>query len=180
MPFYPRFTRVFVSHSSADADYAIATAKFLKACFQFKDYELICTSDPAHGPEGGSEFEKSIRVSIEHCGVFIALLSEASLASVFCTMEMGAAWGHKKTFKPVLLPSVPPALITRPISSMHLLNWSDPRAWLELADDVYMKTGAKCFQRDKWPDQATSVARYLRPSKASPTSIHGKEDSDAV
>ncbi len=165
MPIDPRFTDVFVSHSSRDSAYAAETVSFLKACFELKDYEIACTSHPIYGVSGGEEYEKNIRVSIDKCKIFIALLSESSLCSVFCTMEMGAAWGQKKTFKPILLPSLLSENVPRPLSSMNLLRWQDQHAWQQLAQDVHLRTATKRRQQDMWGAAAKAVATF-RPTGA--------------
>ncbi|MDT4819814.1 TIR domain protein [compost metagenome] len=180
MPADPEFTDVFISHSSSDKEYAVATIDFLRACFEFQDYEITCTSAPLHGLVGGVNFERDVQLSISKCKVFVALLSASSLASVFCVMEMGAAWGRRKTFKPILLPGLPAADVPRPLSSMHLLNWGEPASWLQLADDIHEKTGTKKRRPRSWHEMAAAVAHRRKAQLVSSPNLQSPESGETV
>jgi TIR domain len=162
----PEFTEVFISHSSQDADRASALAEFLSACLRLKDYAITCTSAPGFSLPIGAKFEDSLRLSIKKCDVFVGLVSEHSLGSLFCTMEMGAAWGRKKPLKLVLAPGVNPASLQRPLSSFHMVQWVDPKAWFQLAEEVADETGADRRNTKRWIEfaEAISTDQWSNPS----------------
>lgn len=47
--------------------------------------------------EGGQSIPESIRTSIEQCDEFVVILSEYSKERPWVLIEMGAAWGLRKT-----------------------------------------------------------------------------------
>lgn len=157
----PNFTSVFVSHASKDAGRASAIAKFLSQCLAFKDYEIACTSAPGFGLPFGAKFEDSLRTSIKKCNVFVALITENSLGSLFCTMEMGAAWGRGKPLKLVLAPHMGAERLQRPLSSFHAVRWSDAHAWLQLVAEVEEETGVRKRAAEHWPQLANAIAADL-------------------
>lgn len=130
------WTDVFISHSSKDSAYAEQVVSLLAECIDFGAGEVVCTSAEGYGLEFGTKFEKKLRKSIEAAEVVIALVSPNSLASLFCTFEIGAAWGLRKPLKPVLLPGVQQSVIQRPLSSLHFLEWSNELGWVQLVAEV--------------------------------------------
>jgi hypothetical protein len=47
-----------------------------------------------------------LRSNLEHCDVVIGILTQASLSSTYVMMELGAAWGLKKTTCALLAPQM--------------------------------------------------------------------------
>jgi TIR domain len=129
-------TDVFVSHSSEDQPRAEAVVRLLTECIDFDRGEVVCTSVIGYGLDFGTPFERRLRKAIEASDVLISLVSKSSLASLFCTFEMGAAWGLDIPIKPVLLPGFASAKLKRPLSSMHYLEWQDELGWIKLVREV--------------------------------------------
>ncbi|WP_432444169.1 toll/interleukin-1 receptor domain-containing protein [Rhizobium leguminosarum] len=86
--------------------------------------------------EFGTKFAKSLRKHIEASDVLIAILSKTSLQSQFCAFEIGAAWGQNIPIKSVLLPSVDPSLLQRPLSSLNFHKWEDTSGWVQFIEEV--------------------------------------------
>lgn len=129
-------TDVFISHSSNDSAFAEQVITLLNECIDFDGEGIVCTSTEGYGFEFGTKFERELRESIAAADVVVALISPNSLASLFCTFEMGAAWGLEKTIKPILLPDVQKSSIQRPLSSLHFLEWSNEKGWARLVREI--------------------------------------------
>ncbi|TAX02113.1 TIR domain-containing protein (plasmid) [Rhizobium leguminosarum] len=97
---------------------------------------MVCTSAVGYGIEFGTKFAKSLRKHIEASDVLIAILSKTSLQSQFCAFEIGAAWGQNIPIKSVLLPSVDPSLLQRPLSSLNFHKWEDTSGWVQFIEEV--------------------------------------------
>lgn len=151
-------TQVFISHSSKDADRAGAIGRLISACLDFDDDEITCTSAHPFGLPIGANFEDKLRRSIGKCKVFVGLVSEHSLSSLFCTMETGAAWGHEKPFKLILAPSVDASTLQRPLSSYHAVRWSDANAWRQLVTEIEDETGALRRNPQRWSELSAAIA----------------------
>lgn len=160
----PDLTDVFISHSSQDALRACAIAEFLIACIALEKDSITCTSSPGFGLPIGAKFEDSLRLSIKKCEVFIGLVSEDSLRSIFCMMEIGAAWGREKPLKLVLAPGLDTSSLQRPLSSLHVVQWSNLNSWLQLAEEVADETGTRRRNIKKWAElsEAISTDRWSR------------------
>jgi hypothetical protein len=155
------WTDVFISHSSKDATYAETLADFLSDCIDFGAGEVVCTSAVGYGLEFGSKFEKKLRKCIEAAEVVIPVVSEHSLASLFCVFEMGAAWGQGTPIKAVLAPGFDPKSLPRPLSSLHYFLWSDESAWIQLVDETALLTdGEVGVKPAKLALRAKRVAAY--------------------
>ena len=158
------WTDVFVSHSSKDAPYAETLAAFLTDCIDFGAGEVVCTSVVGYGLELGAKFEKKLRKCIEAAEVVIPIISQQSLASLFCAFEMGAAWGQGTPIKAVLTPEFEPAALQRPLSSLNYFLWPNESAWIQLVDETARLTESEVRVR---PGRLAALAKRVAAFRAS-------------
>jgi hypothetical protein len=98
--------QVFISHSAKNAGIAKALARCMENCVGVARKAIRCTSVPEYALQIGDKTDDVLRDEIEHCDIVIGLLSDESLDSEYVIMELGAAWGLKKTTCALLLPGV--------------------------------------------------------------------------
>jgi len=95
--------RIFISHSSKNADVAELLVRFFKDTFVFQsNAEIFCSSIPGHELAAGDSEEEALRTILEEVGVVVGLLSRESIASTPVLMELGAAWALRKEMVPLL------------------------------------------------------------------------------
>ncbi len=97
---------IFISYSHADTDVVYPILKLIeneKFRFWYDDTMEI-----------GEDFREELRSRIEKCSAFVLFLSEASLNSKYCGMEIITAYKYNKKIYPVYLKDdivIPPSLM---------------------------------------------------------------------
>lgn len=117
--------RLFVSHASADAAFAVRLCGLLEA------RGVRCWMAPRDIPAGG-EYRAEIMNGIEACSGMVVLLSRAAAESPFVGSEIERAFPRHKRLYPVFLEAVklPPAL------EFTLATFQHVRAWQMSPDEV--------------------------------------------
>lgn len=100
------FPKVFVSHAAKDAVFAKALVDCLEACLEIPDKTIRCTSVPGYRLAPGDDADEVLRDNLARCSVVLGLLTDDSLASGYVVMELGAAWGLKRTTCAILAPAI--------------------------------------------------------------------------
>ena len=157
------WTDVFISHSSKDEPYADFLVQYLSECIDFGYGAVMCTSVVGYGLEFGSKFERRLRKSIEAADVLIPIISKHSLSSLFCTFEMGAAWGQQTPIKAVLVPEFESSTLLRPLSSLHYFEWHNEVAWIQLIDEVATLTDSEVKAK---PARVAKLAKRIAAQRA--------------
>lgn len=154
----PNFTEVFVSHSATDVEAALAVANFVVTHLSVPSDEVICTSAAPYDLPTGDEYERAILKALTKCSVVVALVSPRSLASLFCSMEIGAAWGKRKRIIPIALPMLDINHIGRPLSSLNVTAWENQETWLHLLRTIEERSGVNRRQPKRWPQASLEMA----------------------
>ncbi|MDS9467969.1 toll/interleukin-1 receptor domain-containing protein [Paracoccus sp. MBLB3053] len=83
--------KIFISHSSKNADYGKALVEFLTS-IGVAHNNITFTSDSAYGIPSGANIFDWLKGKISEKPFVIYLLSPEYFSSVACLNEMGAAW----------------------------------------------------------------------------------------
>jgi hypothetical protein len=118
----PNGVRIFISHSSVDADLAKLLVLFLEAGITIPRGTIRCTSVDGYKLAGGDDGPEVLRADLEQCLVVLALITKRSLESSYVLMELGAAWALKKKAIPLWMPGLarPNLGPFRDIHALHL------------------------------------------------------------
>lgn len=125
---------VFLSHSSKDEKLAYGLIDCISKSMVVPEGKIRCTSVPGFKLRAGDDADDTLRNNLEHASIVIGLLSEESLASGYVIMELGAAWGLKRTTCAILTPGVDFRMIPGPLAGKHAIrstNESDIAALME-------------------------------------------------
>jgi hypoxanthine phosphoribosyltransferase len=96
---------VFISHSTADSDLAVALAQtFSKALIP--NIRIVCTSSRDYTYPPGTPWNRQIPIDVAACQAHLALITPRGLGSTYFLMELGARWGVDKDIFPVVVPNV--------------------------------------------------------------------------
>jgi hypothetical protein len=99
--------KIFISHATEDASIASAFVQCIEECLVMPERSVIrCTSMPGYMLSPGETADEVLRSNLEHCDVVIGILTQASLSSTYVMMELGAAWGLKKTTCALMVPQM--------------------------------------------------------------------------
>ncbi len=143
------FTTIFISHSSKDRPLAKALVDCLEACLDLPEDAIRCTSVAGYSLAPGDAADEVLRDNLERCRVVIGLLTEESLKSMYVIMELGAAWGLRKTVCGVLADNVDFGRIPGPMSRLQAIKASDEAGVHSLLDAVASSTGHDLKKRVK-------------------------------
>ncbi len=112
--------RIFISHSTQDARIAGALVNCIEACLVVPEMSIRCTSSPGYRLSPGEITDEVLRSNLEDCAIVIGLLTQSSLSSTYVIMELGAAWGLKKTTCVLLDSQVPSSELLGPFARANV------------------------------------------------------------
>lgn len=84
------------------------------------DGAIRCTSVPGYKLEGGDPSAQVLRDNLSECSVVLGVLTKSGLGSSYVLMELGAAWGFRKTAIPLLAAGVPFAELPGPFNCQRI------------------------------------------------------------
>jgi len=139
----PSGIKVFISHSTDDAEWAKEVVERLDTGIGIKKKQILCTSLAETKLRPGGSVADELRHNLEDCSVVIGLLTPGSVDSDYLLMELGAAWGLRKTCC-LLLRDVEPERVPGPFKSIVVVGWDDPDAMSRLLKTV--KDSIECYE----------------------------------
>ena len=114
--------RIFISHSSRDAELARALIDLLQAALPIASDEIRCSSVDGYRLPGGVSIDQQLRSEVHEAGLVIGLLTPNSLASAYVSFELGARWGAKKPMIPLLAGGATPDILEGPLGGINALD----------------------------------------------------------
>ena len=125
---------IFISHSSKDADLALALVDLLKAGLAVTADRIRCSSVDGYRLPVGVNTEAKLREEVNAAQIVIGLITPSSLSSYYVMFELGARWGAKLFLAP-LLAGVRASELSGPLSLLNALSASsEPQLHQLLAD----------------------------------------------
>lgn len=116
--------KLFISHSSKDADLARGIINLVQVALPVRPNEIRCTSVEGYGLPGGVKTDEVLRREVGTSVSFIGIISAYSLASMYVSFELGARWGAKRNLIPVLTPEIDPGNLSAPLDAINALQCS--------------------------------------------------------
>jgi hypothetical protein len=148
---------VFISHSSKDADLALALIELLKAGLGLLSNQIRCSSVDGYRLPVGVNSEATLREEVNEAKAVIGLITPSSLSSAFVMFELGARWGANQYLAP-LLAGVKPADLRGPLSLLNALSGSSEAQLHQLLENVSEQLGLSL-------QSAASYSRYISAVK---------------
>src|ERR1035441_9152796 len=136
---------VFISHSSDDADLAMALIEVLRGALMIPANKIRCTSVDGYRLPGGADSDDSIRQEVRSALSFIGLITPASWASAYVLFELGARWGAHLPLVP-LLAGISPRKLAGPLVGLNALDCT-----VEAQADQLIADIGKTLQRGHQP-----------------------------
>jgi len=145
---------IFISHSSEDKSAVTALIDLLRSSLNIKPEKILCTSVDGHRLGIGTRTEDELRNAIKTSTVFIGLLTEDSLASIYVLFELGARWGAGRRLFVMLAAGADPAILKDPLKQYNAGNCVDSASVHQLIFEI-----GKELQ--KAPTNAAAYSRHL-------------------
>jgi len=127
---------IFISHSSSDKIVAQKLIQLLRSAMNIESSRIRCTSVEGYKLEGGVNTDEQLRKEVEDNKLFIGIISKESIQSHYVLYELGARWGLKLPFKPVVCSSDDYSLLKAPLKNYHVMNLSNPADVMQLMDET--------------------------------------------
>ena len=118
--------KIFISHSSRDVALAKPVIDLLRLALNLSAEEIRCTSVPGYALPGGAQTEQQLRRELLDAPVFLGLVTDAGIASIYVLFELGARWGASKHLIPLLGPGVSAEVLQGPLSNINALSCGSP------------------------------------------------------
>jgi hypothetical protein len=131
---------IFISHSSKDADLAIALIDLLKAGLGLFADQIRCSSVDGYRLPVGVNTEDKLREEVNAAEVVVGLITPSSLDSYYVMFELGARWGADLFLAP-LLAGVKPIELSGPLSLLNALDATNDAQLHQLLTDVSKQLG---------------------------------------
>ncbi len=167
---------VFISHSSRDAELALALIEFLKAGLGLRSNQIRCSSVDGYRLPVGVNTEGRLREEVNHASVVVGLITPSSLASSFVMFELGARWGASQFLAP-LLAGVKSSELTGPLSLLNALESSNESQLHQMLEDVSKRLGMQMQSAASYYRYIADVKRLSEGMSVPPVSqVAQKED----
>src|SRR5579862_8470633 len=134
-PITHRGLSVFISHSSKDADLALALIELLKAGLGLMADQIRCSSVDGYRLPVGVNTEDKLREEVNAAKVVIGLITPSSLTSYYVMFELGARWGANLFLAP-LLAGVKASELRGPLSLLNALSANSDAQLHQLLADI--------------------------------------------
>jgi hypothetical protein len=133
--------KVFLSHSSADQSAAEAFVELVRTALNLPAREIRCTSVDGYKLSAGADANEQLRAEVFGCETFIALLSPASMSSIYVMFELGARWGTKRHLAPIMIGGTKPSDLKSPLSGIHSISGTSESDLYQLIEDLGTRVG---------------------------------------
>jgi hypothetical protein len=131
---------IFISHSSKDADLALALIDLLKAGMALTADQIRCSSVDGYRLPVGVNSEGKLREEVNAAKVVVGLITRSSLTSYYVMFELGARWGADLLLAP-LLAGVKANELSGPLSLLNALSANSDAQLHQLLEDIAKHLG---------------------------------------
>lgn len=132
---------IFISHSSADREIAAKLITLLRSALNVPAQKIRCTSVDGFRLPAGMPIEEQLRTEIYNSNLFIAIITMASMKSVYVLFELGARWGTQKPLIPILARGAHAKVLAGPLSTLNALRCDEPAQLHQLIEDISRTLG---------------------------------------
>lgn len=161
-------TQIFISHSNHDEIVAAALTELLKNALEIDPETILCTSVEGHGLPVGAKTEDVLKSELLGARCFIALLSPASLSSIWVLFEIGARWGGNKHLAPVLAGGLSFDQLRGPLPGINAFSCNSDSQLQRLIYDVSQLLGVRIRRADLY---AAHLRRLMEVSSTAAREI---------
>jgi hypothetical protein len=168
-----KMIKVFISHSSKDAEVAEKLIQLIRAALNLKVEDIRCTSVNGYRLPGGAKTDAHLQIEIYKCELLIGLVSSDSMNSHYTLFELGARWGAKKPMIPLLIDNKGAGALKGPLSGINALDAYEEAQLMQFVTDSgnVLKIA---------PEQPSSYHVYIKSLIASLPNATIQDKAEAV
>lgn len=128
--------RLFISHSSADMEFANRLVNLFRMALGMKPFEIRCTSVPGYKLPAGAKISDQVKSEVFGSTVFLALLTPASLDSSYVLFELGARWSTGLPLLPLFACGAKPSHVNAWLGDFNGMLADQEAGLLQLIEDA--------------------------------------------
>lgn len=168
---------IFISHSSSDKKIAQKLIHLLRSAMNIESSRIRCTSVEGFKLEGGVNTDEQLRKEVEDNKLFIGIISKESIQSHYVLYELGARWGLKLPFKPVVCSSDDYSILKAPLSNYNLLSLSNQSDVMQLLNEAATILEKKLEQPSVYLNLIGEMAHEINSKEQSMIHLFEKVDT---
>jgi len=152
--------KIFISHSTKDADLATSFLDLLQNQFSLKRENFFLTSDEEFS--AGQNWIEAIKDWMKDADIILPIITPNYLDSKFCLCELGAAWINEQSLLPVIIPNLDHrALEDTPYRSViQSITLNSTKDFLRLAESMREKEIGK-FNSVSFTTRANKLLEHV-------------------
>jgi TIR domain len=127
-------SEIFLSHAVADQPLAKLLVDFLKEAIGVPNNAIFCSGVKGHDIPLGEDFNEHIKQKIQRPQLVMLLMTPAYIESLFCLMELGAAWAQSATSLAIVVPPIEFQTVTKTLGLKQAWRITD-RGLMRQASD---------------------------------------------
>src|ERR1700688_1595779 len=159
-PVTHRGLSIFISHSSKDADLALALIDLLKAGLGLMSDQIRCSSVDGYRLPVGVNTEGKLREEVNAAKVVVGLITPSSLASYYVMFELGARWGANLFLAP-LLAGVKASELSGPLGLLNALSANNEAQLHQLLEDISKHLGLRLQPAASYVRHVSAVKGFV-------------------
>jgi predicted transcriptional regulator len=156
--------KIFISHSSKDVDHAKRLIDLLRKALNLRSSDIRCTSVNGYRLPAGTQTSKRLKQEVHEADVFIALISQNSIESIYVLFELGARWGTGKILIPILISDDDQDLLQGPLAEINAITCSVNSQVFQLIEDVANYLDLEIDNTSSYQKEASLFAKHASDS----------------
>jgi hypothetical protein len=129
-------SEIFVSHATADQRLAKLLVDFLKEAVGVPTASIFCSIVKGHDIPLGEDFNDYMKRCIQDPKIVIIRMTPAYVESLFCLMELGAAWAQGATNLAVVVPPIDFQTVTKTLGLKQAWNIADKKGLIDFRSSI--------------------------------------------
>ena len=159
--------KIFVSHSSVDAELAKEFVNLLKHGVGIKSDRIFCSSVDGSDIPIGVNFIEFIKRELDTSSLVLALVTSNYYNSRFCMYELGASWVQCDKVIPILFPPLEFGNLKDFLANIMAIKVDDPRKLNKLSETLKFYS-ENDTTRNNWEDCRENFLRKIKEIKDRP------------
>lgn len=159
--------KIFISHSSEDAELVKAFIDILRKAFNLPTSEIRCTSVSGYKLPIGQQTNEALRDEVNNSDIFIGFITENALHSIYTIFEFGARWGSQKLFLPIVCAKEGIKILEGPLKDINAANGNDQASIFSFLEEIKKHIGAHMENVSSYLKDIDSFVAMIKNSQRS-------------
>jgi hypothetical protein len=170
---------IFISHSGQDQQIASVLIDLLRTAMDIPPKRIRCTSVDGYRLPGGASTDDQLKREVRETKCFIALLTPRSIRSTYVLFELGARWGAKLPFIPLLAAGLNAPDLEGPVSGLNALSCASTSQLHQLITDIHGIIGGAKHEPSAYDAKLQALMSLSEQTAATLGNPQARADKDS-